>query len=282
MKKTKKEVVKEPQMVVEEPQVVVDEPQVVKQPKFKEVKSPQAPKWEVKDRLYELNIQRIPPVYIMKSKNLFYFDEEKGYEREIKYCRNQQTVFVDEMKGPQRLGHIIFRNGKLYVDKESVMLQKFLSIYHPEVDKTYSEFNAEAIAQVDVDVLELQLEAMNQSKTLDIDRIEAIMRTEVGDRVTKMTSKELKRDVMLFAQNNPELFLELVSDENINIRNIGIKSVEQNIVTLSPDNRTFTWTSNGRKLLTVPFDENPYSALAAWFKTDDGIEVYQVIEKKLK
>tara|TARA_R100000152_G_C6735709_1_gene159917 strand:+ start:102 stop:947 length:846 start_codon:yes stop_codon:yes gene_type:complete len=281
MKKSKK-VVKEPQVMAEEPQVVVDEPQVVKQPTFKEVKSPQTPKWEIKDRLYELNIQRIPPVYIMKSKNLFYFDEEKGYEREIKYCRNQQTVFVDEMKGPQRLGHIIFRNGKLYVDKEQSILQKFLSIYHPEVNKTYTEFNAEAVAQVDVDILELQLEAMNQAKTLDIDRIEAIMRTEVGNRVTKMTSKELKRDVMLFAQENPELFLELVSDESINIRNIGIKSVEQNIVKLSSDNRTFTWASNGRKLLTVPFDENPYSALAAWFKTDDGIEVYQVIEKKLK
>jgi len=37
-----------------------------------------------------------------------------------------------------------------------------------------------------------------------------------------------------------------------------------------------------KKLITVPFDENPYSALAAWFKTDEGIEVYQTIEKKLK
>ena len=25
--------------------------------------------------------------------------------------------------------------------------------------------------------------------------------------------------------------------------------------------------------LTVPFEEHPYSALAAWFKTDEGIEV---------
>ena len=188
----------------------------------KKAEKPQAqpvkPGWIIKDRLYELDLDRVPPVYIMKSKNLFYFDESVGFEREIKYCRNQQTIFVDEMKGPQRLGHIVFRNGKLFVEKEQVQLQKFLSLYHPERNKIYSEFNAEQEAEADIDVLELQLEAMNAAKTLDIDRAEAIMRTEIGDRVVKMASKELKRDVMIFAQENPVLFLELVNDENINIR----------------------------------------------------------------
>jgi len=50
---------------------------------------------------------------------------------------------------------------------------------------------------------------------------------------------------------------------------------------LSPDQRTFTWGSNDRKLMIVPFDENPYSALAAWFKTDEGVEVFRSIEKRL-
>jgi hypothetical protein len=137
-------------------------------------------------------------------------------------------------------------------------------------------------AEEDIDTLELQLDAMNAAKNLDIDRAEAIMRTELGDRVAKMASKELKRDVMIFAQENPVLFLELVNDENLNVRNIGIKSVEQGIIKLSSDQRTFMWASNDRKLFTVPFDENPYSALAVWFKTDEGIEVFQQVEKKLK
>jgi len=34
--------------------------------------------------------------------------------------------------------------------------------------------------------------------------------------------------------------------------------------------------------MTVPFDENPYSAMASWFKTDEGLEVYKSIEKKIK
>ena len=240
------------------------------------------PQWEIKDRLYELKMDSFPPVYIIKSRGLFYFDNEKGYEREIKYARNQQTPFVDEMKGFSKLGHIIFRNGKLFVEKEKVALQKFLSLYHPGRGQIFKEFNADEIATSDLDIIELQLEAMNLANTIDVDQAEALVRTEIGREVTQMTSKELKRDLLVFAQNQPQLFLELATDDNINVRNTGIRAVEAGIIELSQDQRTFKWQSTGKKLITVPFDENPYSALAVWFKTDEGVEVYQTIEKKLK
>jgi hypothetical protein len=107
------------------------------------------------------------------------------------------------------------------------------------------------------------------------------MRVEIGSKVSKMSSKELKRDLLIFAKNNPILFLELAQDENVTLRNFGIRATEMKIIKLSPDQRTFTWTSTGRKLMNVPFDEHPYSALAAWFKTDEGMEVYSNIEKRL-
>ena len=116
---------------------------------------------------------------------------------------------------------------------------------------------------------------------LDIDMAEAVMRVEIGSKVSTMSSKELKRDLLLYAKRNPELFLELVNDENVVLRNFGIKATEMGILKLSSDQRTFTWGSNDRKLMNVPFDEHPYSALAAWFKTDEGMEIYSNIEKRL-
>ena len=50
--------------------------------------------------------------------------------------------------------------------------------------------------------------------------------------------------------------------------------MEQQLIKISQDQRDFLWGSNDRKLFTIPFDENPYSALAAWFKTDEGVEVF--------
>jgi hypothetical protein len=123
---------------------------------------------------------------------------------------------------------------------------------------------------------------MNAANNLDVDMMEAVMRVEIGSKVSEMSSKELKRDLLLFAKRSPQLFLELVTDENVQLRNFGIRAVEANIIKLSGDQRTFTWGSTGRKLMNVPFDENPYSALAAWFKTDEGVEVYSQIEKRLR
>ena len=111
---------------------------------------------------------------------------------------------------------------------------------------------------------------------------EAVMRVEVGSKVSEMSSKELRRDLLLYAKRNPRLFLELLNDDNVVLRNFGIKATEMGIIKLSSDQRTFNWGSNDRKLMTVPFDEHPYNALAAWFKTDEGMEIYSNIEKRLQ
>ena len=124
--------------------------------------------------------------------------------------------------------------------------------------------------------------ALKVAKDLDIDFAEGILRVEQGSKVSKMTSKEIKRDLLIFARRNPALFINLVQDENVQLRNFGIKATEAGLIKLSSDNRTFSWASNGRKLMTVPFDEHPYSALAAWFQTDEGLEVFNGLEKRLK
>ena len=238
--------------------------------------------WEIKDRIYRLKFNKSPLSNSIKAANVYWFDEEKGYERELKNTSNQRTPFVDEMTGDQRLEHIVFRNGILAVPKNKVVLQKLLSIYHPHKDKLYYEVDEVRKATSQIDIIELEIKALNTAKNIDIDMAEAIMRVEVGSKVTEMSSKEIKRDLLLYAKKNPKLFLDLVKDGNVHLRNIGIKSVEMGIISLSGDQRSFSWASNGRKLCNVPFDEHPYSALAAWFKTDEGMEVFNTVEKRLK
>ena len=272
---------KETAKAVEQEVVEVMEQPVVKAPKIETPKQPTKPSWEVKDRVYVLKNNKSPLSATMKSKGIFWFDEEKGYEREIQVTRNQRTPFVDEFKGQVILDRVVFRNGALHVPKNKAILQKILSIYHPDVDKVWEEVKPAEKAATQIDSIELELEAMNTAVEMDIDMAEAIMRVEHGSKVSTMSSKELKRDLLLMAKRNPSMFLELADDDNIQLRNTGIRATELGIIKLSGDNRTFMWGTNDRKLMTVPFDEHPYSALAAWFKTDEGMEVLQSIEKRL-
>ena len=279
-KKAKKVEVKEPQLektVTEFFEETVTQETKVETPKLKKVE----PSWEIKDRVYYLKGNKKPLSRLIKSANVYYFDQEKGYERELKYCQNQRTPFVDEMTGDQRLEHIIFRNGSLYVEKSKTTLQKLLSLYHPDKNKLYSEYEPVKEAASEIEILEMEADAILMAGSIDIDTAEAIMRVEKGSEVSNMSSKELKRDLLLFARNNPTLFLELASDDNVVLRNFGIKAVEEGIIKLSSDQRNFIWGSNDRKIMTVPFDEHPYTALAHWFKTDEGMEIYSNIEKRL-
>ena len=282
-KKKEVEVVEEP--LVEETVMVEEAPEeVYVEPKPKRVVKKNkvlSDGWELKDRIYRLKGKKRPLSRSIRSANVQWFDEEKGYEREIKYCSNQRTCFVDEMKGDQRLEHIVFRNGLLIVEKEKTVLQKFLSLYHPDRDVIFYEEKPIAKAATQIEYLEMEVDALNAAINLDIDMAEAVMRVELGSKVSKMSSKELRRDLLLYARQNPSMFLELVNDENVMLRNFGIRAVEMKIIKLSQDQRTFMWGSNDRKLMTVPFDEHPYSALAAWFKTDEGMEVYSSIEKRI-
>lgn len=271
---------------IEELLDIVEEQTYIEEPVAKQKPQPSKPKWEIKDRTYILTGYNTPLTYTIQTRHssrfpMLWFDKETETQRELRYATNQNSAFVDEQKGEVTLGHIIFKNGTLIVPKEKQNLQKLLSLYHPALNRKYREFDPVMRAVDDLDDMDIQLDAMNAAREMDIDQAEAILRVEIGSKVSKMTSKEIKRDLMLFARQNPDLFIDLANDENVHLRNIAIKAVEQNIIKLSGDQRTVFWASNNRKLLTVPFDEHPYSAIAAYFKTDEGIEVFQSIEKKI-
>ena len=266
---------KEKDVSLEETPVAVKEKPTVKKQEVKK------PSWEIKDKTYTLKYGLSPLTYTIKSRGVYYWDDEKGYERELKYTENQKTPFVDEFQGDARLAHITFEDGVLEVSKHQQTLQKFLH-YSPDNGKVWEEFDPVQEATDDLVDIEMEIEALNAARDLDIDHAEAVLRVESGSKVSEMTSKEIKRDVLVFAKKDPKLFLDLVNDENVELRNVGIKAVEVGLLTLSGDNRTFYWGSNKRKIMTVPFDEHPYSALAAFFKTDEGLEIYKNIEKRLK
>jgi hypothetical protein len=270
-------------------EIEVNEPTevVTKQKNTNTEVKPGKPLWEIKDRTYTVLDSHASLTYTLQGKHtlrypLLWFNKETGEQEEIRYATNQNSPLVRDQKGQATLGHIIFENGVLNVPKEKQNLQKLLSLYHPGLGTKYMEFDPTAEAEDDLDYIELEFEAMDAAFGMDIDEAEAIVRVEVGSRVNKMSSKEIKRDLLLFARRNPSLFLELANDDNVQLRNLAIRATESNIIKLSHDQRTFLWGENDRKLMTVPFDENPYSAMAAFFKTDEGVLVFKSIEKKLK
>ena len=241
--------------------------------------------WEIKDRTYRLAIGS-PLTWTIQSKHtrkkpLLWFDEEQGYNREIRYATNQKSIFVDEQDGYATLGHVIFEDGMLLVPRSNQPLQKLLSIYHPKANAQWIELDPDKKAKDTVEAAEKTLDALNLVTELEEDHLISILRTEHGSVVSKWTPSQLKRMGFAFANKSPKLFIELSNDDDIKLRNTAVLATEAGIIKLTNNNTQFVTTS-GKKLFTVPFDENPYQAIARWFKTDEGVDVLKSVEKKLK
>jgi len=256
------------------------------QPKKGPTVSPKEKNWEIKDRNYVLTNGRAPISWSIQTRNtprkpLLWFDENTGATRELRLTSNHPSLFIDEQKGPALLEHVMFEDGVLFVPKQKQNLQKLMSIYHPLGNgNLWEEVDTAKEAKEEIDWIEYELKALNLVQQLDISHLEAIMRTELGSSVGNLSSKELKRDAYNFAKTNPKLFIELSEDDDLQLRNLANRAVEANIIKLTDENTVFRFT-NGKKIMTVPFDQHPYAALAQYFKTDEGLDLMKSLAKKL-
>lgn len=287
-KKAKKEEVKEAELDVDvKAETVVEESDLNTEP-AKKIELPEAlnnepsKKWVMKDRVYGLK-KGTPIAYRLKSRNIFYFDKEKGKERELMATTNLDTPFVDEFKDrTPRIMHLWFGDdSKLRVPKEKVALQKLLSLYHPDLNKVYVEIDPEAKAEAEMQELDILADALEIAKNADIEKLEAIVWAESGDKVDNLSSSEIKRDAKMLAKNDPKEFLRLAESDGLMVMRIASKGVKDGYINKSSDGRSFYWASTNAKICTVPYGEDPIRVIATHFLTDKGQPVLHALKRKL-
>lgn len=237
------------------------------------------------DKIYVLKKRSTPLTYMLASRNthrapLLYFDGQQN--RALRYAVNQKSPFEDEQDGNAILEPIVFVDGVLAVPKNNPVLQQFLDL-HPAKDQLYEEVNTEKDATADIDQFSFELDAQLAARELSVDALEAVARVLLGAKVDKMSTAELKRDVMVYARNYPMSFLEMLNDPMLQLQNTCAKFFENGLLSLKNKGRDiyFNLPQNKKKLLTVPFGEDKIYILASYLQTDEGIEVLRLLENQL-
>jgi len=239
------------------------------------------------DKTYKL-IGDIAPLSLMiparnsRRSPLMHFDEDQGVNRALRYARNQRSPFEDEQDGNAILEPIVFEDGFLFVPKNNPVLQQFLS-YHPSLGKLFEEVNKEVDAAVDVESLDSELEAQLAARDLTLELMETIGRVVIGLNVDKLSSAELKRDIRLFAKRYPQDFLESLNDPLLVLQNKCSKFLSEHLIVMKNEKDVYyNLKQNKKKLLTVPYGEDPLFILASFFQSDEGQEVFRLLENRLK
>ena len=237
------------------------------------------------DKIYKLTRDVAPLSYILPSSHsrrypLMYFDNETGENRTLRYARNQKSPFEDEQDGHAILEPIIFEDGYLTVYKNNQVLQQFLH-YHPGNGSTFKELDKAKEAQDDIDIVQKEIDALVAANDMSLERKIAVARV-VFNNVDKMSTAEIKRDILMFAKNEPAEFLEVINDPDLEIDSNIAEFISNNYLELTTKSVTLTTGKTKKKLLSLPFGEDPMYIISSWMKSDEGLPTYKMLLKKLK
>ena len=230
------------------------------------------------DKIYKLTRESAPLSLILASRHtqrfpLLWFDETTGTNKALRYARNQNSPFQDEQDDNAVLEPIIFENGFLTVKKENQVLQKFLE-YHPGKGRVYVEVDKAKEATDIVKNLNIEVDALIQARQLKVDEVENIARVIFQKDISTVTSDELRRDILVFAKNQPQDFLLLLKDPALKLNAKIQLFFDKNLLQFRNNNKEvfFNTPSNKKKMLNIPYQEDPFYIIASHFQTDDGLE----------
>lgn len=240
------------------------------------------------DKTYRLMRDEAPLSFMLPVRNsrrspLLWFDETKGTNRALRYGANQKSPFEDEQDGNVIVEPIVFEDGFLTVPRTNQVLQEFLH-YHPLNGKKFEEVNNEKDAAQIVEALNIQVDALVEAKKLSVEQLETIGRVLMSTDISKMTTAELKRDILIYAKEDPTGFLRMVSDPEIKLQSKVQMFFDKNILGFRNNKKEvyFNLTGNKKRMMTIPFGEDPMYVVTSYLQSDDGLEVLEYLEKQLE
>jgi len=241
----------------------------------------------LKDKVYKLLINS-PLSYTIASRNssrfpLMWFDEEKQINRVLRYATNQNSPFEDEQDGTAILEPIVFEDGFLNVPRTNVALQKFLH-YHPHNGSLFAELDKEKEASEEVKDLNIEVDALIEARSLDINQIEMISRVLFGTDPSVISTAELKRDILIFAKRYPEEFLNAINDPELKFQAKVRTFFENGWVTIRGNNKElwYNTTTNKKKMCSIQFNSDPFDTALAFLRSDEGIDGLKMLDMLLE
>lgn len=239
------------------------------------------------DKIYRLK-REAPLSYTLASRNnpkfpLMWFDENKGVNRVLRYASNQKSPFEDEQDGNAILDPIVFEDGFLTVPRNNQVLQQFLH-YHPMNNIVFEEVDNEKEAKVDIEEFNLEVDALIQARNLTIEQLEMMTRVIFGKDPTVITTAELRRDILVFARNQPKDFLQAFGDPELKYQ-AKIRSFFELKLLVTRNNNREIWyntPTNKKKMCSVPYNTDPYGIAADYLQSDEGLDSLTMLETFLQ
>lgn len=218
-----------------------------------------------------------------KSKPLLV--EDGGKTKALRYASNKESIFEAEQGDNAILESIVIRDGQMPVKASRSNLLAFLRIHPDNVangGNVFKERDFEAEAKVANEMLDLEDQARDLARELRDDQAEAVHRALIKG-TDNLLAKEIRRDLRIFAKNDPITFLSAVDSPTVDMDHIIEKSIEEKLITLRNNKKEVFWNIGDHKkmLIRVPESDNYLSCLKDHFLSSKGKDDLETLEEEL-
>lgn len=231
-------------------------------------------------RVYEIP-QKAGIVYMIPQKGVTVYDSENDTVREMRYCPNEPSIWVDEQSANAKREAIVFRNGKLVVPREKPNLRKFLDVHPQNIangGQIFRQMDDAKDAEIKLNEEMNQFEAVSMIKNSDLEDLLAVA-LFFNVNIDRKTS-EIKYDLLQIAKKTPSKFIQAFDDPSVKMKALVRQAKEYQIINVAKD--SVRWFDSNSMIVSVPHGQDPEDIMVRFCLTEKGSSVVADIERQLE
>jgi len=219
-------------------------------------------------------------VFMLPQKGVTIYDKENDTVREIRYCPNEPSIYVDEQSENAIKQAVIFELGRIFVPKEKPNLNKFLEL-HPanEINggNIFKLVNKKKDAEQELEREFLVSDAISIVRDRDINDLLPIA-MYYGININAATT-EIRYNLLRIAKSKPKDFLQSLDSPEVTCRS-SIKQASDYQILATRENGVY-WFDSNALIVSVPVGQDSIDTMVRFCLTEKGASTLSLIEEKL-
>jgi hypothetical protein len=230
--------------------------------------------------------EKVFPVSAFFEARDIIFDPETGQRREIRYCKNEPSIYMEDQASYSKSEIIRFQNGVVVAMPNNPALIKFLRISNlckgnpnrlADKPAAFYEIKPTVAAKLNIQEEITVLDAVSLALRAPLEKVMPIAKYLNID--TTRAVVEIRQDLKSMANKNAKAFIELFDNKEAILKGTIKTAEEYKIISVTPEK--IQW-DNGSLICGVPLGAEPYQALIDYIKEKGEFESFNsTLEKKL-
>lgn len=219
---------------------------------------------------------------LLKGRNIVVWDDDLGYNREIRYCAAEKSIYVDEQSPRAVKTPIIFRLGVLITNERDSLLREFLDA-HPENEANggrgfYKVKSNKEVVEKNIKKEFAVMDAIGLLREKSLDDLLAVAISFAID--IDRSVDEIKYDLLQKAKRSPQTFIQAFDNPVVQMK-AKIKQAESlNIIKLAGDG--VKWFDTNKLIVSVPAGMDPMDVFVRYCLTEAAAPTVAEMERQLQ